>query len=133
VSDGRNAEPARLHDLLLQPGQGEHARGRRDRTGAEHPGELPNAVLDQVVERRHLGAELVLHRRKPVGPVAGRPDPHAAELSQLLGQRHPAQQIGDTLRDRPGRVTPVLGRSLVPGTTGAVMSAPGRALRSTPG
>jgi hypothetical protein len=41
VSNGPNAESARRHDLLLQFGQREHARGRRDRTSAEHPGELP--------------------------------------------------------------------------------------------
>ncbi|HET9896525.1 MAG TPA: hypothetical protein VFQ44_16480 [Streptosporangiaceae bacterium] len=73
MSNGRNAESARRHDLLLHFGQREHARGRRDRTSAEHPGELPHAILDQVVERRQLGSELMLHRREPVAPSSAAP------------------------------------------------------------
>jgi hypothetical protein len=41
MGNGRNAESARPHDLLLQLGQREHARRRRDRTGAEHPVSCP--------------------------------------------------------------------------------------------
>jgi hypothetical protein len=33
----------------------------------------PNAILDQVVERRQLGAELMLHRREPVAPSSAAP------------------------------------------------------------
>jgi hypothetical protein len=51
MGNGRNAEMARPHDLLLQLTHGEHARRRRNRTGAEHPGKLPRAVPEQLVER----------------------------------------------------------------------------------
>ena len=81
----------------------------------------PHAVLEQLVERWQLGTELMLHRREP---VVGCPDPHAAELSQLLGQRHLSQQVGYALRDRQDGSRQGSAAASGPDATRAVMSTP---------
>ena len=105
VRDRRDAEPAAGRDPRLQPGQRPNPGADRHRAAAEHPGELAQPVLDELVERRLLLAELVLHRGHAV-PVAGRALPDAAKLRDLLRQRHPAQQLGHPLVGRQRRVAP---------------------------
>jgi hypothetical protein len=70
----------------------------RHRPGAEHPGELAQAVLDELGQRRFPGTELALHRGHVAVPrlVA---QPEAGQLRGLLLQRHPAKQVRDPLRD----------------------------------
>ena len=107
VRDGRDAEPARRDDLRLQLAQRQDGVPRRHRPGAEHPGELAQAVPDELGQRRFLGAELALHRGHVAVPrlVA---QPEAGQLRGLLLQRHPAKQVRDPLRSRPGRIPPGL-------------------------
>ena len=82
-------------------------RGHRPR--AEHAGELPEAVADELVQRRPLGSlEVVLHRGDAALVAAASPQPDAAQLGDLLLQRHPAEQVRDPFGGRAERVAPDL-------------------------
>src|SRR5579864_7506454 len=108
MGHGWDAEPARCHDPLLQPGQCADARGHGYWPGAVHPGHLTDAGLDQLVEAGQFGAELVLHWRDPVA-MGGGAHPDAAQLGELFRQRHPAEQVRDPLLDGAARIAPRLG------------------------
>jgi hypothetical protein len=102
-----NAEPARRDDLRLQLAQRAGGLGGRQRPGAEHPGELAQAVPDELGKRGLWGVEVALHRGHVGVPrLAAQPD--AGQLRDLLLQCHPAEQVRDPFRGRPGRIPPEL-------------------------
>ena len=105
------------HGPLLAHHLGGAFRGG-DGSAAEDPGEVADAVLGRLGERcRAARGEDVLHRRdvQRFGIGFGRPcvggphvvaDPPAAELGDLLLQRHLPQQEFDPLGDGQARVLP---------------------------
>jgi hypothetical protein len=107
VRDGRDGEPARRDDLRLQAAQRPDGVRGRHRPGAEDPGELPEAVADELGERRPGGPELALHRGHVavLGLVA---QPDAGQLRGLLLQGHPGEQVRDPLGGGPRRIPPQL-------------------------
>ena len=109
VRDGGNTEPARPGDLGLQIPQPAARHGRRQRPGAEHPGDLAEAVADELSQRPRNQTHLALHGGD-VGVPGLVAEPDAAQLGDLLRQCHPAEQVRDPLGGRPRRVAPDLVR-----------------------
>ena len=78
-------------------GQRSARRGRWNRTGAERPGELaePSRMRSASRRPRRSSRPGSARLRRAVG---GRPDPAGCPAGHLLGERHPAEQVGDALR-----------------------------------
>ena len=81
-------------------------RRRLDGPGAEHPGELSDAVPDQLPQRPLAIGGPVAQRRDTTVLLV--PPPDAGELRQLLLQRHPAEQVGHAFAGLPRRIPPDL-------------------------
>ena len=94
VDDGGDAEPCVLEQVPLQIVVEGRSLGSREPAGAADAGDVADALSE--------------HRRRPrrVEPARAREleHPRAAELSELLVDRHPRHQVGDALGDRGRRI-----------------------------
>ena len=104
VRDRGDAEPRARDELCLQRGELARAVDRIDGRGAERTREMPQPVSAALLEGRRV-RERLLHRRH-VARAELRPDPDAAELAELLVERHLAQQRLHALGERPRGVRP---------------------------
>ncbi len=114
VHDRRHAEAVGGHQPRLQVADGGHALLGGQRGGAEDAGEVAQAVGEHGVEVDRAAGEHVRHRRDGVG-LGVAPEPRAAQLGELLRQRHGREQGVHPLGDRAGRVPP---GAVVPGACG---------------
>ena len=103
---GRDAEPVRGHHRTLALGQGAHPLPRLDGRRAERPGELAEAVLDDLVPP--LAPHGVPEHRGHL-PHVGVDAPETGELGDLLRQGHPRHQVADACLDRDAGVLPRVG------------------------
>ena len=98
MHDDGHAQPRALHGVALYL---VHQRGalRRTQTGRRADA---GHVADAVGEMSGRSTLVETRRRHEVG------DPHATELGNLLGQRHLAQQVLDTIYDRRTELIPLV-------------------------
>ena len=119
VHEGGDAEPGGSHDDALLADQLVGPLGHGDRLAAVDPGEVPEAVPARLGQRhRARRGEHVLHRRhlQVAALDAGLArqvvaHPAAAQLADLLLQRHRREEQLDPLRQGAGLVLPRLGRT----------------------
>ncbi len=104
VRDRRHAEPRARDQVLLPRGERARTLDRIHRRGPERAREVAEPVLAALLERRGI-PEGLLHRRD-VARAELRPEPHAAELAELLVERHLAEQRLHALGERQRRIRP---------------------------
>ena len=86
---GRDARPGVLDEPTLPLPQRPCCGDRLERRGPVEPGDLPEPVAGELLERRGVLLHRVLHRRD-LGAAAGL-DPDADQLGELLFQGQPGE------------------------------------------